>query len=686
MSALSGAGAAPNRGDAESISTPQLSDSAGTRSDIGPQRRSKLTLTEMRRWERALLAGRALLMLQFVGLGLWSEFQYRRFALSWDFSIYHQAWYLIAHGHLNPFVTTMGIPFWRNHSEFFFWALAPLYWVWPHGVTLLWVQDLGVVGAEWVIWTWMFELCSTVQAPWTRRLTLSAGMLLLVADPWIFWSVSFDFHFETAAVVLACLAARDLFRGRWRAMLWALLLLGSGVVAGTYLVGIGFGGLLAVKGRSRWIGALFIGGAVVVAGVVTAVHGNAGADITQTYGYLAVGAGTGGAGALLRTHDLTVTRLFERVVGSPGTIVRVLWSKALDIWANIAGSGILGPLWLPVLPLIVFVVLETGLFPSLHLVQPSFQSLPVYLFGALGTIGVLTWLARRRNRLTMVTAGVIAAEVLAWAAVWLPYIPSQTVRVSSEASSVLRRLERRIPIGAEVIASQGIGGRFAARPVAYSILGSGSYPVRRRLVWVVLTPRSGIETETVSSAEGLEAELAHMPGASLVVDRAGVVAFRWRVQSSVHRLRVPLSTRTVPAVFACGAAGTPVTSGRPSSWYVAGRSVPGYVVDQAEWRLAGGAYDADVRLASTGPVAVEVWNDTGDALLARRWLAASNGYQTIRLPFTAAHQYRPTPRFSGIGPLSAQLYTRAVPNRFEVRVWSSGHWSVSVQSVSIRRV
>src|SRR3954470_21511865 len=65
----------------------------------------------------------------------------------------------------------------------------------------------------------------------------------------------------------------------------------------------------------------------------------------------------------------------------------------------------------------------------------------------------------------------------------------------------------------------------------------------------------------------------------------------------------------------------------PTSWRGGGghgAPVPagaeGYVADQLEWRAPTGRYVADVTLATSGPVNVEVWNDTGNpaVLLSRR--------------------------------------------------------------------
>ncbi len=86
--------------------------------------------------------------LKLAGFAWWSTLLYQHFALTPDFAQYQQAWYLIAHGHLNPYDTVGNFPFWQNHAEFIMWPLALLYWLFPSGLQLLWLQDIGVVGAE----------------------------------------------------------------------------------------------------------------------------------------------------------------------------------------------------------------------------------------------------------------------------------------------------------------------------------------------------------------------------------------------------------------------------------------------------------------------------------------------------------------------------------------------------------
>jgi hypothetical protein len=198
--------------------------------------------------------GYGVLALQLIGFLVWSTILYSRFALTSDFSLYNQAWFLIAHGNLDPYSTAQGFPFWQSHCEFVMWPLALLYWVWPHGVTLLWLQDLCVVGAEAVAFTWLCELSQKSLPSRDAAGLAGVGLLLLAGNPWIWWSVSFDYHAETLAILFAVLLARDLAHGRRRAWVWMLPLVACGDVAGTYLAGLGLGSVLVGR-RSRGPGA-----------------------------------------------------------------------------------------------------------------------------------------------------------------------------------------------------------------------------------------------------------------------------------------------------------------------------------------------------------------------------------------------------------------------------------------------
>ena len=120
-------------------------------------------------------------------------------------------------GSLDPYNTLQRLPFWQDHCEFLMWPLALLYWLWPHGVTLLWVQDACVVGAEAVAFTWMCELAGRQRQKRESQWLAGVGLVLLVANPWTWWTVTWDFHMEPLAVLLAALLAWDLANRRRRA-------------------------------------------------------------------------------------------------------------------------------------------------------------------------------------------------------------------------------------------------------------------------------------------------------------------------------------------------------------------------------------------------------------------------------------------------------------------------------------
>src|ERR1700716_1605830 len=106
----------------------------------------------------AALAGLAIVVLgtQLAILLVRSQHQYRAFNLSVDFALFFQAWHQIARGHLNPYLSPYAVSFWRSHFELIMWPLAPLYWLnRADGRTLLYLQDLAIVGAEAIGFAWV---------------------------------------------------------------------------------------------------------------------------------------------------------------------------------------------------------------------------------------------------------------------------------------------------------------------------------------------------------------------------------------------------------------------------------------------------------------------------------------------------------------------------------------------------
>ena len=125
------------------------------------------------------------------------------------------------------------------------------------------------------------------------------------------------------------------------------------------------------------------------------------------------------------------------------------------------------------------------------------------------------------------------------------------------------------------------------------------------------------------------------------------------------------------------------SAGSPSTWHVTSNGKQGYVADRLEWARLTGMFEARVTLSSDGPANVEVWDNTGNVLLARDSLPSTDGKQTVTLPVNATRDYR-KPLYSGWGPFRAKFGGGPKGERLEVRVWTPGGDTVSVYSAQLR--
>jgi hypothetical protein len=248
--------------------------------------------------------------------------------------------------------------------------------------------------------------------------------------------------------------------------------------------------------------------------------------------------------------------------------------------------------------------------------------------------------------------------------------------VSSPAAATLAAVQARIPASAEVIASQGVVGRFSGRADVHELAHTGSTPITSRDVWFVITPSAGVELEPVASALALIGKLAGPLHATLVAHGHGVWAFRWRPPPGVRTLRIPDGSAGLPAWAAPGAARA-VLAGPPSSWHAASSGAAGYVADGLAWQEPVGRYQAAVTLSASGPVNVEVWNDNGGVLLVRRTVPAATGEQTETVPVAVPVRY-PARSYSGWGPFRAEFVPPPPGQRLEIRVWAPRGTAVSV--------
>jgi len=609
-------------------------------------------------WRSVRWIGYVLLGLQLVGYLVWSVIEYEHFSLTPDFSHYNQAWYLIAHGNLDPFDTVEGIPYWRNDAEFILYVLAPLYWIFHTGIVLQWAQDLSLAGAELVAFTWLCDLarrnCAERDAAWLAGL----GLVLLIANPWLWSTISFDLHVEPLVIFFAVFLAWDLSRGKHRAWVWVLPLMLAGAATTTYVLGIGLGGILAGR-RTRRMGAAIAAVGIAYSLALTLVHGN-GAAAGAVHGYIAEAS------------------------GHPLKIVELLWGERTDIIANIAPGGIIGISAPLILPLALAVVIPDTLFGTLF-AEPFFQNVPLYVFLPVGTVIVLIWLLRQHRRTALVMAGVAAAQAVGWAAIWGPQIPAQWLRISSSEAATLAGVQARIPASAEVVVSQGMLGRFSGRTYAYPLFNAGARVPLKPDTWFVIAPASGVETLEPAVSMALIGELAGPLHATLVTHAHGVWAFQLTPPPGATTVQIPGGSSPLPAWTGEGTASVPVLDGAVSDWHMAATGAKGYVSDGMEWLESPGRYRAAVTLsaaASASPVNVEVWDDNTYTLLARRTISQTNGTQQMVLPVTVPAGPNATV-FGGWGPFRADFVSPPPGQNIEVRVWSPGGAAVNVYSAEL---
>jgi hypothetical protein len=497
------------------------------------------------------LAG-AVLVVQLAFLVAWSLVEWRRFGLTYDFFVYFRSWHAFWANGLNPFDAAVEHLSLANNGTLIVWPLALLTRIYPHGIVLLLVQDLALVAAEIVALRWMAEALKAsplaVASPRLTRGLLGLGLVLLVANPWIYWASSYDFHVEIIAAAFVLLAARAMMRRRWASMaLWAVGTLACGFVAATYLIGLALTALIVGGGR-RLAGLIILAGGallVLLATLDTHLSGGFTAQFVSSYGYLGgPGAGAGGVGQVV-----------EGALSHPGRVAGALWGSRADIMANLAPAGLVGMASPWVLGVGLVVLLTNELDRYIGGSAPGFQSMALYMLVPIGTVLVLARVALRGaslRRFTPVLAGVLCVNALAWGFVGLLPLPSRWLTVSPAAAAVLASVDARIGLGAEVVASEGIVGRFGDRRWVYPIVAPGPVPVEGDQVWFVLDPAGhGVVTETTAAGLATVAELRGPLHAQLVASGAGVWAFRWTP---------PPGVRSVDLPAAVGALGAPAPS------------------------------------------------------------------------------------------------------------------------------
>ncbi|HEX3793726.1 MAG TPA: DUF2079 domain-containing protein [Acidimicrobiales bacterium] len=623
----------------------------------------------------------------------WSEVLWSRFSVTTDGAQYLQEFSLISHGHLNALNTIQNHAAIRDHFSLILWPLSLLNWLWPHGLIMLWAQDAALVVAEMIAFAWMVHLVRThPRSLDTGRgnTVLVCGLAVLVLNPWTYWSMSFDLHIEPLAIPFALAAAFDFSRGRrWRAWLWVGLLLSFGDVTATWVVGLGFSALLAAyfdRGQHHVRTAALlavVGGAWLE--LIGALGANESSIITGLYGYL-----VGPAGAP-SPANITAGDVVRGLIEHPQRFVAHVWTHRLNILANTAPAGVVGIFtpWTIGVPLAVILVNNSVEFSNGLFTNPGFQSMPIYDFGAVGIViclaALLTWERWQFPRIGRVLAAVVTVNALAWAVVWVPAVGAAWLRISPAQARVLSDIERQIPNGDEVVASQGVVGRFAARSDVVTLQASGKFLVKGQIVWFVLDSLSGLETVPVDGMSAFIGQLAGPLHATLEDHAQGIWAFRWQRPATVHTLHIPTQPSSVPGWTADGASGKEMLSGPASDWNTEATRGQGYVVARDYWLRPDGHYEATVNLSGSSGLSFEVWDDNENHFVARQFLPASQGRESFTLPFAVTSKHPGVAPYSGWGPFHLNPSASASGQVLEIRLFAHAGSTAHVYRLSITK-
>lgn len=628
-------------------------------------------------------------------------------SLTWDAAIYSQPWNLIAHGHLIPRDTLQGgYYFWQNDGEFIIYLLAPLYWLFPdHLLGLLWLQDLALSGTIAVCYKlvtdrWMHprgerDINRKAVAAVAAWLTI---VVLLVCDPWIYWVVSFDVHMEVFGVFFIACAFVAFRRHQRRGYVYALGAALCGVASIVYVFSLGLflGGqsvghwylsrgkqknslgssrVRSVVARDAIPGALLMIASILWVISLSLLHATQGSP-TEGFAYL---VGPTGARVLHVTYGSVVGGLLRHPISALRTLVSHSW----NLWASPSGAGFFGLLT----PVGFFMAVPTLLIDNLMKGQnfsyPLFQNIPAFIFIALGTAGFVAHLVRRRK--TFVVGLVISALVIAnevgWFAVWFPKTRVHWVETSTAAASVIWRAEHVIPTSDEVVTTNGFAGLFGNHANLYVFGRPGTIPVRGGVVWFVMSPAQGIEVVPTAVMERALGDVVALPGARLITASHGIYVLRWKVPAGDRSVTLGEGDK-LDAWTAPGTAATPVRAGSPSGWHLASNGRRGYVLSGDYWRELSGSYLATVRISATGPVNVEVWDDTANRLLARRGTTGSSRTWDVQLPFRIGHE-KPAVIYQGVGTFRDFPVPQVRGDTIEVRIWTAGTAHVAIWSVTL---
>lgn len=455
-----------------------------------PLREGSVTTTTRVLW---VLAGLGALV-QFAVLLIYSLNKFHHFDLSEDYGIVNQATYLIAHGHLNPFDTIYQDQFWRDQFSLLAWPLGALRLVARSGITLLVIQSLSLAATTFVLLLVAIRVLLRQHFSLAWRLVMLAGFgLLILTDPWLYETASFDFHFQSIAALTLLLAVIGFLRQRpWLAWIMIGLTLLAGTSEILLVIGLGLGLLLLAQRRVQGLLVVAVGLGWLAVDLILGAHQST--TFALSYGYL----------GQVHRQNPSLMAIIEGVLAHPGLPLHVLASRHSAIGEILGYSGVLGVLFGPATMVTLLAIGANGLQHSaafLSLQSGGFQNFPEVVLLEMGTVLMGTWLlARSRSSPRWVRwplGGAMGVVVVMIAALGIDVdrgIPPQWLTVPPRVAAQLQTVA--IPADDEVVVSEGIVGRFADRADVFTIFARDQhFQACSSTIFVVVAARNGFEID-----------------------------------------------------------------------------------------------------------------------------------------------------------------------------------------------
>jgi hypothetical protein len=487
------------------------------------------------------------MLLQGGPLAYLTTIEWSRRAVSYDFGVYAQSWWLIGHGDLDPYSPLLGAPFLHNNFELVMWPLALLAPLAGSAAALLVLQDVALVATSLVGLRWIYEHVeglthlgrgSVAAAPsFQPRAALVLAALVLAGNPWCFMTAAYDFHSEALSGLFLLLATRALWRGRQRAsVVWAMITAATGFVGLLGVIGVFLGEVVRSRGRSRTAAA--VGGVAFASALVLVdLHlvGGAGLDLRTGFAYLVRPGSRAGFIHVLQGLVTQPTRAAGVVLPKLPLVLVLLLPCGLIGLANWWAAGgfvmVAGPVLLDHFSVFLAAPEVFQLWPVLPLVLVS----SLLLFLRPGTPG-----ADRLRGLSLVgwTALTLAAAVA-----FIREIPPYWFRIDSSQAAVVRSLQHTVDKRCEIVTSAGFAGAFAAGFDSRALIWTTrAIPITRPCVVLILGPLVGrYGTSPAQTAQFLRV-LEARPGVAMRLEKLGITELLWRSAEVGSSLTFPSGT------------------------------------------------------------------------------------------------------------------------------------------------